>query len=76
MLVQVQKIGASPITSKKYLRGYSKMSMVKTLKVKNYSKEVACAVSLSKFSLAIQSALGLYMGYQAYKVAKDEVKNA
>ena len=30
----------------------------------------------SKVSLAIQSALGLYMGYQAYKVAKNEVKNA
>lgn len=31
------------------------MSMVKTQKIKNYSKEVGGAVSLSKFALAIQS---------------------
>lgn len=30
----------------------------------------------SKVSLAIQGAFGLIMGYQAYKVAKNESKNA
>lgn len=30
----------------------------------------------TKVSLAIQGAFGAFMGYQAYKVAKNEVKNA
>lgn len=42
---------------------------------KLYSK-IFKAKSNTKISLAIQGAFGLFMGYQAYKVAKSEHKQA
>ncbi len=42
---------------------------------KLYSK-IFKAKSNTKISLAIQGAFGLFMGYQAYKVAKNEHKQA